>query len=79
MSLPTVAAAARNNAEWCDTVCRVNGCAGRFGGDAWTTARRSPQYYPDAVTLARTATGDGDPAPRRHERGLLGQGQLHGP
>ena len=52
------AAAARNNADWCDTVCQVNGCAGRFGDDAWTTARRSPPYYPDAVTLAPTATGD---------------------
>jgi len=58
MSLPAVAAAARNNAEWCDTVCQVNGCAGRFRDDAWTTARRSPPYYPDAVTLAPTATAD---------------------
>jgi hypothetical protein len=58
MSLPTAAAAARNNAEWCDTVCRVNGCTGRFAGDAWTTAQRPPPYYPDAVTLAPTATGD---------------------
>jgi hypothetical protein len=58
MSLPAIAAAARNNAEWCDTVCRVNGCPGRFAGDAWTTALRAPRYYPDAVTLAPGATGN---------------------
>jgi hypothetical protein len=58
MSRPAVAAAARNNAEWCNTVCHVNGCAGRFAGDGWTTARRAPPYYPDAVTLAPSAIGD---------------------
>ena len=51
MSLPTVGAAARNNAEWCQAVCRVNGCPGTFAADAWTTTRRAPPYYPDAVTL----------------------------
>jgi hypothetical protein len=58
MSRPAVADAARNNAEWCDAVCRVNGCSGQFAGDAWTNARRSPPYYPDAVTLAPSAAGD---------------------
>ncbi|MEU2393238.1 hypothetical protein [Streptomyces sp. NPDC007369] len=42
-------AAARNNAAWCAAVC----AGGEFTEDAWTSARRTPPYYPDAVTLAR--------------------------
>jgi hypothetical protein len=57
MTRPDVAVAARNNAEWCDLVCRAHDVLGAFGRDAWTTARRSPQYYPDAVTLDPRATG----------------------
>ncbi|MFD4130961.1 hypothetical protein [Streptomyces goshikiensis] len=41
--------AARNNAEWCAAVTRY----GRFTETAWTSARRTPPYYPDAVTLTR--------------------------
>ncbi|WP_392674605.1 hypothetical protein [Streptomyces sp. LN785] len=44
-------AAARNNADWCATVCRTHGTPGTFGEAAWTSARRTPPYYPDAVTL----------------------------
>ncbi|MET7876456.1 hypothetical protein ACPXB1_11295 [Micromonospora sp. DT68] len=44
-------AAARNNAEWCDVVCGSHGVAGWFDADAWSTPRRSPTWYPDAVTL----------------------------
>ncbi|MFF5180875.1 hypothetical protein ACFY2Q_22835 [Micromonospora sp. NPDC000316] len=44
-------AAARNNAEWCDVVCGTHGVAGRFDDDAWSAPRRSPTWYPDAVTL----------------------------
>jgi hypothetical protein len=43
--------AARNNAEWCDIVCRSHGATTRFDADAWTSSRRTPPYYPDAVTL----------------------------
>ena len=43
--------AARNNAEWCDAVCRSHGARTQFRDDAWTTPTRSPPYYPDAVTL----------------------------
>lgn len=39
------------NAAWCDLVC-----AGRFGPRAWTSPRRTPEYYPDAVTLTPDAT-----------------------
>ncbi|MFI8516887.1 hypothetical protein ACIGEZ_03510 [Streptomyces sp. NPDC085481] len=46
--------AVRNNAAWCDTMCRAHGLPGAFGPRAWTSPRRTPLYYPDAVTL----TGD---------------------
>ncbi|MEU4473336.1 hypothetical protein [Micromonospora sp. NPDC023888] len=44
-------AAARDNAEWCDIVCGTHGLAGRTDADAWSVPHRSPQWYPDAVTL----------------------------
>ncbi|WP_406113749.1 hypothetical protein [Streptomyces sp. NBC_01014] len=43
--------AARNNAEWCDALCRTHGVRGEFGAAAWTAAERTPPFYPDAVTL----------------------------
>ncbi|GAA2477018.1 hypothetical protein GCM10010393_03830 [Streptomyces gobitricini] len=53
---PWARAAARNNAEWCDTMCRAHGRgAGAFGDRAWTHPRRTPPYYPDAVTLVPDA------------------------
>ncbi len=48
--------AARDNAEWCDTMCRAHGSGGAFAERAWTSAVRTPLYYPDAVTLSPTAT-----------------------
>ncbi|GAA2801924.1 hypothetical protein [Streptomyces showdoensis] len=47
--------AVRNNAVWCDTMCRAHGRAGEFGARAWTSSRRTPLYYPDAVTLTASA------------------------
>ena len=47
------AAAARNNADWCASVCRSHGIPSTFGETAWCSARRTPPYYPDAVTLRR--------------------------
>ena len=46
--------AARNNAEWCDLVARSHGAVTQFADDAWTSATRTPPYYPDAVTLVPT-------------------------
>lgn len=46
--------AAVNNAEWCDCVCRAQGVETRFDEDAWTGRRRTPPFYPDAVTLVPT-------------------------
>ena len=43
--------AAANNAAWCDLVCRAAGLPTTAGADLWWTSRRSPDGYPDAVTL----------------------------
>ncbi|WP_314618113.1 hypothetical protein [Streptomyces stackebrandtii] len=47
--------AVRNNAEWCQAMCRTHGHPGTFGPRAWTNDRRTPLYYPDAVTLTEDA------------------------
>jgi hypothetical protein len=49
--------AARNNAQWCDILCRSHGVPGRFEPDAWVNPHRTPPYYPDAVTLEPAAVG----------------------
>ncbi|HEV8250812.1 MAG TPA: hypothetical protein VGQ15_12640 [Gaiellaceae bacterium] len=54
-----VGLAARNNAEWCDVFCRTHGVAGRLDDDAWSSARRTPPFYPDAVTLVPGAEARG--------------------
>lgn len=46
-----LAAAVRNNAEWCAAVSATHGTPGVFRPRAWTSRRRTPPYYPDAVTL----------------------------
>lgn len=46
------AVAAANNAAWCDFVCRKHGLAPVFAADAWTSPHRTPDLYPDAVTLS---------------------------
>ena len=43
--------AIRNNAEWCDLVCRTHGVPTSLDRYAWTAQRRPPPLYPDAVTL----------------------------
>jgi len=48
--------AAHNNAAWCQALCRTHGCAGDFGLGGWASARRTPPYYPDAVTTDPLAT-----------------------
>lgn len=49
-------AAARNNAAWCAAVSRSHGCPDTVDDAAWCSARRTPPYYPDAVTLRPDAT-----------------------
>lgn len=52
----TVDAAVRNNAEWCDVVCRTHGLTGEFRSASWTSGVRTPALYPDAITLSAAAT-----------------------
>ena len=51
-------AAARNNAEWCDLVCRSHALPASVERNVWAAHRRSPPLYPDAVTLAPSASVD---------------------
>lgn len=44
--------AARNNAVWCDTVCRTHGKPGEFLEGIWINRRETPRFYPNAVTLS---------------------------
>jgi hypothetical protein len=46
-----VAAAARNNAEWCHAFCAARGVDGAFEDARWFSAERTPPLYPDVVTL----------------------------
>lgn len=50
--------AAANNAAWCDAMCRSHGHAGTFTPQAWLSPKRTPELYPDAVTLAADAAAD---------------------
>ncbi|MGO9603989.1 MAG: hypothetical protein ACLQAT_11410 [Candidatus Binataceae bacterium] len=43
--------AARNNAEWCDAVCRAHGNPGEFYEGMWLSRHRVPRFYPNAGTL----------------------------
>lgn len=45
--------AARNNARWCDAVYRSHGLRTTYGPRVWAVSGRSPDGYPDAVTLDR--------------------------
>lgn len=46
--------AARNNALWCDAVCRSHRLSGTLDSVAWSSSTRTPPLYPDAVTLSAT-------------------------
>ena len=50
--------AVRNNAEWCDTMCRLHGVDGTFEDGVWSVPRRPPALYPDAVTLDPATSAD---------------------
>ena len=50
--------AARNNAEWCDAVCRAHNNPGEFHDDIWLNRNAVPRFYPNAGTLA-------EPSPRQ--------------
>ena len=50
--------AVRNNAEWCDVVCRAHGRPGEFREVLWINRHGTPRFYPNLVTLAATAEPD---------------------
>lgn len=52
MTLSRVEQAARNNAIWCDTICRAHGAAGEFHADIWFNRNPVPRFYPNVVTLS---------------------------
>jgi hypothetical protein len=51
MSPDRCAAAARNNAAWCDAMARLHGAAGRFIAAAWINRHPAPRLHPNLVTL----------------------------
>ena len=46
-----LALAVRENAAWCDLVCRLHRFTPEGDGRLWWSARRTPDLFPDAVTL----------------------------
>jgi hypothetical protein len=49
-------AAVRENAGWCDLVCRLNGVRTLFGADFWSASDPPPLFYPSGITLHRGMT-----------------------
>jgi len=45
--------AARNNAAWCDVVCRAHGRPGELLDGLWVNRHETPPLYPNVVTLDR--------------------------
>ncbi|HEV8392381.1 MAG TPA: hypothetical protein VGQ35_21180 [Dongiaceae bacterium] len=45
------AAAARNNAIWCDAMARAHGTPGTLAAAAWINRRPAPRFHPNLVTL----------------------------
>ncbi len=52
MTLSQVEQAARNNAVWCDTMCRAHGAFGEFHETVWLNRHPVPRFYPNLVTLS---------------------------
>ena len=56
-----MAPAARNNALWCDAVCRANGAPGAFlEPRVWLTRGPAPAFYPNLVTLSAPGPDRGE-------------------
>ena len=53
---PRVEKAARNNAKWCDDVCRAHGTSGEFHDTLWLNHHTVPRFYPNVVTLTQGGT-----------------------
>ncbi len=68
MTPSLVESAARNNAIWCDTVCRAHGVPGEFFPAVWLNRNPVPRFYSNLVALS----GPGDQsAVIEHVRGLM--------
>lgn len=52
MTVSRVEQAARNNAIWCDTMCRAHGAPGEFHEAVWLNQHSVPRFYPNLVTLS---------------------------
>jgi hypothetical protein len=48
--------AIRNNAQWCDIVCRAHGRPGEFLDEIWINRAPLPRFYPNAQTLAEAGS-----------------------
>ena len=48
---PRAVQAARNNAAWCDAVCRAHGGATEFSAGLWRNRSASPPVYPNVIAL----------------------------
>src|SRR5262245_2147321 len=68
--------AARNNAVWCDTVCRAHGVPGEFLDGIWVNRNETPRFYPNAVTLSRERETAGQLAHIRHLLDVGRQGEV---
>ena len=53
---PLLTAAVANNADWCDAVCRGQGLRTKRSSAAWSCSTRTPNFYPDAVSLGHSTT-----------------------
>ena len=52
MTTSEAALGARNNALWCDAVCRAHGLPGEFLAGLWLNRHPVPRFYSNAVTLS---------------------------
>jgi len=43
----------RNNAEFCDRICRSHGVPGMFEHSLWIQQQRGPAFYPNVITMTR--------------------------
>jgi hypothetical protein len=50
-------AAARNNAVWCDVLCRAHGVPGEFAAGVWLNRHAVPSFYPNLITLDGPQSG----------------------
>lgn len=50
--------AVANNAQWCDLICSTHNIDTEFLPDVWIARSQVPEFYPNAITLTPTSSGD---------------------